>query len=599
MFFNRQILFVLALIFLRLNSASAATSEWHKSSSDAAQTRLIASFYEEKGERKLIAGVQFKIGSGWKIYGEQSGGIGMPPAFVFSGSNYLNHHISWPSSEIFEEKVGDETFHYSAYHNEVIIPVKIDLQKNGELAELTLSLDYGACKNICIPVNEKFSLKIPNEIDEEILKEIEKFYPTKLTDESTPTTTSPQQTTKLPTLLTYIFFALLGGLILNVMPCVLPVLSIKLFSIIDRPSANISRVRFSFFATTLGILTCFLSLALLACLIKITGNELGWGLQFQNPQFLIVLIIITTFFTANLFGKFELTFEQALATFLNKKINEGEKKKNIFLPNFLSGILATLLATPCSAPFLGSAISFALVQDFTIISVIFFFIGIGFSAPYIVLFFAPKLVYSLPKPGIWMIKFKKILALLMAATLFWLLHVLSNNLGLTASILVALLSAGIFFSTKIPEKSLRYVILAVLICAIFSVSEGLKKYQKPEVQKFESLWQKFDEEEIQRQVGLGKTVLVDITADWCLTCKFNKIRVLQSKEISLLIKRGDIIALRGDITKPNPEIMAFMRKYNRFAIPFNAVYGPGAVNGLVASELLNQGELLKLIEQAK
>ncbi len=598
MFFNRQIFFILALVFLRLNSASAATSDWHKSASDAAQTRFIASFYEEKGEKKLIAGVHFKISSGWKIYGEQSGGIGMPPVFTFSGSNYSDYHISWPSSEILEEKIGDETFRYSAYHNEVIIPIAVDLQKNGEPAELTLSIDYGLCKDICIPVSEKFSLKIPNEIDVETLKEIEKFYPTKLIRDSQLSDNKPSTPNNFP-LITYIFFALLGGLILNVMPCVLPVLSIKLLSIIDRPNASISRIRFAFFSTTLGIILCFISLALLACLIKFTGNELGWGLQFQNPQFLIILIIITTFFTANLLGKFEITFEEALASLLNKKINEGEKKKNIFVPNFFSGILATLLATPCSAPFLGSAISFALVQDFTTIFVIFFFIGIGFSAPYIALFFAPKLVYSLPKPGMWMAKFKQLLALFMVATLFWLLHILSENLSLTASVLVVLLIAGIFLCTKIKEKSLKYGIALVLICTIFALPGQFKKHQQNTKEESEMLWQKFDQEEIQRQISLGKTVLVDITADWCLTCKFNKINVLQSKQITLMLKRGDFIAMRGDITKPNPEIMAFLRKHNRFAIPFNAVYGPGAVNGLVTSELLNQDELLKLIEQAK
>lgn len=599
MFFNKQIPLILALIFLRLNYASAATTDWHKSASNAAETRLISSFYEDAGSKKLIAAVSFKISSGWKIYGKDSEGIGMPPSFDFTGSkNYLTHEVHWPKPELHQEKIGNETFEYSTYHNEVTIPITIDLQKVGEATELTLSLDYGLCKDICIPVSEKFSLTIPDEIDNASLKEIEKFYSKQLTSE-TNVIENEQQKVSSFRIIAYIFFALLGGLILNVMPCVLPVLSIKLLSVIDRPNSRLESIRFAFFSTTLGIIFCFLIFAILACAIKFTGNELGWGLQFQNPSFLIFLIIVVTFFTANLLGKFEISFEQVLATFLNKKIDEKEKKKNIFVPNFLSGILATLLATPCSAPFLGSAISFALVQNFATIFTIFFFIGIGFSAPYIFLLFAPRLVYLLPKPGMWMIQLKHFLALLMAATVLWLLHILSNNLDLTSTILILLLVVAIFLSFKISDKILKYAAIILLAGSAFALPRDFQKISKPSTENAEGLWQTFNEEEIYRQVREGKTVLVDVTADWCITCKFNKINVLQSEEIIILLKRGEIIGMRGDITKPNQEIMEFMRKHNRFAIPFNAVYGPSATKGLLAGELLNKSELLTLIKQAK
>ncbi len=614
MFFNKQIPLILALIFLCLNSASAATTKWHKSVSNAAETRLISSFYEDAGSKKLIAAIHFKISSGWKICSKDSEGIGMPPNFDFTGSkNYSAHKIYWPQPEFHEEKIGDETFKYSTYQNEVIIPIEIDLQKIDEATELTLALDYSLCKDVCIPVSEKFSLIIPSEIDSASLKEIEKFYSKKFIETSpllqkeggaTPSPTSsastdqPESTLSLR-LVAYIFFALLGGLILNVMPCVLPVLSIKLLSVIDRPNAQLERIRFAFFSTTLGILFCFLIFALLACTIKFTGNELGWGLQFQNPHFLIFLIIVVTFVTANLMGKFEITFEQVVATFLNKKIDESEKKKNIFVPNFFSGILATLLATPCSAPFLGSAISFALVQNFTIIFVIFFCIGIGFSAPYIILFFAPRLVHLLPKPGMWMIQIKYFLALLMAATVLWLLYILSSNLDLTATILISLMVVAIFFSFKISDKILKYATIILIVGSAFALPGDFHKRHKVSTERAEGLWQTFNEEEIYRQVREGKVVLINVSADWCITCKFNKINVLQSEEIVLLLKRGDIIGMRGDITRPNPEIMEFMRKHNRFAIPFDVVYGPGAPNGLLNSELLNKGELLKLIKQAK
>ncbi|MBM3579587.1 MAG: hypothetical protein FJX34_02295 [Alphaproteobacteria bacterium] len=523
MIFNKQIL-ILTLLLLRLNLAFAADTAWQKSEFGEAQTILIAQFRDGK----IAAEMHFKLGAGWKIYGQHSEGIGVPPSFDFSGStNYSSHQIIWPKAEDHEEKIGTEIFKYSTYQKEVTLPIDITPQDSTKPTNLTLKLDFGLCKDVCIPVTQKFSLQVPT---------------------TTTPPTLPLTTNHLP-LTTYILLALLGGLILNIMPCVLPVLSIKLLSIINHPRARLARIRFAFLATIIGIIFCFVIFALLASLLKFSGNEFGWGLQFQNPYFLIFLIIITSFFTANLLGKFEINFSQIAATFLHKKISTSEKKENIFIPNFLSGILATLLATPCSAPFLGSAISFALTKELSLIFLIFFWISIGFAAPYILLFFAPKLVYIFPKPGIWMEKVKHLMAILMAATVLWLVYILSHNL--------------------------------------------LNKDHK------DRLWYEFDEAKISYEVKRGKLVLVDITADWCLTCKFNKTNVLQSKEIVALLTSGEIIGLRGDITKPDPKIMEFMRKHNRFAIPFNAVHGPKAKDGLLTSELLNKEELLKLIEQAK
>ncbi len=596
MFFNRQIPSFFALFFLCCNFAFAANSDWIKSDLDAAKTRLIASTYEENGNKKLIIGVEFNLQPGWKIYGNDAGGIGMPPSFNFDGSkNYLNHQITWPEAERHEEVIGDQIFNYSAYHQNVIIPIEINLEKIEDENEINLSLEYGVCKDVCIPVNSKFSLKVKDETDVKVLREIQKFYPNQLIQNQEKA--DPEVTSK--SLFLYVLFAFLGGLILNVMPCVLPVLSIKLLSIINHPNAQIERVRFAFLATTLGILFCFVILSSLALTIKFTGNELGWGLQFQNTNFLIFLTLVVGFFTANLFGKFELSFEQFLANFLNKKINEGEKKKNVFLPNFLSGILATILATPCSAPFLGSAISFALTEDSSTILLIFFFIGIGFSAPYILLFFRPSLVHFLPKPGMWMLSLKKLLGLLMLTTWFWLLFVLSKSLDLIGISLVIAIFFGILLCLKIPERTFKSIAILALVLSSFSLSQKFSKKSEVIVEKSDELWREFSEEEIYKQVKEGNVVLVDVTADWCITCKFNKANVLQSEEITLMLKRGDFIGFRGDITKPNPKIMEFLRKHNRFAIPFNAVYGPSAPEGLLTSELLNKKELIKLINQAQ
>lgn len=590
---------VFATLFLQVTSAFCATSDWHENQSKGSQTKLIASFYKDStGQTKLIAGVHFKIADGWKIYGQGSDSIGLPPSFDFAGSkNVAKFDVFWPKPEAEEEKIGKETIRFFSYKGEVIIPLMIDLQTVDQTTELNLKLNYGLCKDICIAVNETFLLPVPAEIDTPALQEIQNFFPTQITNKTQETVTEPQAKSSL-SLTSVLLLAIFGGAILNIMPCVLPVLSIKLMSLIKYSNSQISRIRAAAFSTILGILFCFIFFATLACLIKITGSSFGWGLQFQNPQFLIFLILVLIIFTGNLLGMFEINFDQFLATVLNKEISKTEKEHKVFLPNFFSGILAVLLATPCSAPFLGTAISFALIQDFTDIFLIFLFIGIGFALPYFILLITPKLVYLLPKPGAWMVQVKQLMAGLLAATLIWLIYVLSHNIGAMPAFLVGILSVSIFYCLKIKSESLRYLTITVVVISIFSFPIGLQEHQKSEQAVYNNVWVEFDEAAIPQLVAQGKVVVVDITADWCITCKFNKIRVFQDKEVMAKLKGGDIIAMRGDITKPDEKIMNYMHKNHRYAIPFNAVYGPHAKDGLLTDELLNKKSLLELIDRA-
>lgn len=596
---KKNFVLIFATLFLQFSSAFSATSDWRENQSKGAQTRLIASFYKDPtGQTKLIAGVHFKIAEGWKIYGQGSDSIGLPPSFDFEGSkNLAKFDVFWPKPEAEEEKIGKEVISFFSYKGDLIIPLMVELQTTDQPTELNLKLNYGLCKDICIAVNETFSLPIPEEIDTKSLQEIQNFFPNKIT-QTQEAAAEPQENKSSLSLTSVLLLAIFGGAILNIMPCVLPVLSIKLMSLIKYSNSQTSRIRFAALSTILGILFCFIFFATLACLIKITGSSFGWGLQFQNPQFLIFLILVLVIFTGNLLGMFEINFDQFFATILNKKITKTEKDQRVFISNFFSGILAVLLATPCSAPFLGTAISFALVQDFSDIFLIFLFIGIGFALPYFILLITPKLVHLLPKPGTWMVQVKQLMAGLLAATLIWLIYVLSHNIGAMPAFLVGILSVSIFYCIKIKSELLRYLAITVVVISIFSLPIGLQEHQKSEQEIYNNVWIKFDEAEIPILVAQGKVVIVDITADWCITCKFNKIRVFQDKEIMAKLKGGDIIAMRGDITKPNEEIMNYLHKNNRFAIPFNAVYGPHAKDGLLTDELLNKKSLLELIDRA-
>jgi suppressor for copper-sensitivity B len=599
---------LLSVLALQNSFGASSLSQNHELS--GAKTSLISSAYEENGAKKLVAGVEFNLREGWKIYGNDESGMGMPPEFNFTASqNYKNHNIFYPQAVDGFEKIGSEEIKYKYYKNSVIFPIFIETLDQNQPTKLNLKLSFALCKDVCVPVNQEFSLDVNNEIDMISINKIEKFYGQNLVAKKFESSKDFSEidmslniegAKKNPNKIYFmILLAMFGGLILNIMPCVLPVISIKLISVLKHSGAPISQVRFSFFSTIIGILSCFMLLAFFSYAIQSAGSSLGWGFQFQNPFFLIFLIIILIFFIAELLGIFEITFSQILATLLDKKISEKEAQKNIFMPNFLSGILAVLLATPCSAPFLGSAISFAITQDFFTILLIFTFIGVGFSAPYIILIISPRLINFLPKPGKWMIKIKHLMAGFLVATAVWLTFVLSNTIGIFPSLLVAVFSILIFCSLKIKTKMVKIIFITLVIILSFTLPFDFHDRQLKSKSEQDTYWQFFDESILQNLIAQNKIIIVDVTADWCLTCKFNKMLVLNDKEITKKLKSGEVIGLRADITKPDSDVMKFLAKHNRYAIPFNAVYGPNAKNGLLASEFLNKKQLLSLIEKAR
>lgn len=596
---KKILLIVLSLlIFLNKNSYSAS-SNWAENESGTKVQLISSSYQDENKNEKLILGVHFKIQSGWKIYGQGSNGIGMPPVFDFKNSqNLKDYKLSWPKAILQMEEIAGETYEYYVYKDEVIFPITIDKINPDEKTIINLEIDYGLCKEICIPVHETLQLEITSQKDEKSLNKIQKFYENKITESKLKLSKNPS----LNQLLYITLIAILGGAILNIMPCVLPVLSIKIISIINHSKAPISRIRIAFIATIFGILFCFTLFAIIATAIKLAGNSFDWGLQFQNPYFLISLFLIFIAFIANLLGLFEINFNGFLANFLNKRINESEQKHRIIIPNFLSGILAVLLATPCSAPFLGTAITFALTQNITSIFVVFLAIGVGFSLPYFILLITPKLVYLFPKSGPWMFVVKKIMAGFLMATLVWILYILMNNIGFFLAILVAII--GILILKILTTKLGIFKIILILLLSLGSFliplkSEAIKSEEQINKQFENSLWQKFQEEEIAKYVAEGKIVIVDITADWCITCKFNKLRVFSDKEVIAKLKDTQIIAMRGDITIPDQKIMSYLHMNNRFAIPFNAVYGPNATNGIVTKVVLSKEDFFEILNKAK
>jgi len=393
-----------------------------------------------------------------------------------------------------------------------------------------------------------------------------------------------------------ILFAILGGFILNMMPCVLPVLSLKILNLVGHGGAHASVVRRSFLMTAAGILFSFLVLAALTILLKEFGLTLGWGVQFQQPLFLVCLILLLTFFAANMWGLFEIRLPSWLADNLSKTTYHPK-----LAGDFAIGAFATLLATPCTAPFLGTAVGFALASGPRDILVIFVALGFGMILPYLTIAFFPRFATSLPKPGKWMATLRHVLGVALASTAFWLTWVLSAQITARFAALVGLFMTGILLllCLRKANASLKLLRRGMIIFALaaFGATLGGSILPKPPAQT-DLLWTPFDERAIEADLQEGKTVFVDVTADWCLTCKANKKFVLSQGDIAQRLFHSDIITMQADWTNPDPAITAFLHKYGRYGIPFNVVFGPGAPQGMVLPELLTPASVTKALDQA-
>jgi len=403
----------------------------------------------------------------------------------------------------------------------------------------------------------------------------------------------------LSALLPVLFLALLGGLILNLMPCVLPVLSIKLLSVASHGGGEKRDVRRGFVAASLGILTMFLALAAALIGLKSAGETIGWGIQFQQPAFLAFMIVILTLFAANMWGVFEFTLPRFVA---DAGYSAGEHKG--VLGHFLTGAFAAMLATPCSAPFLGTAVGFALSRGPVEILAVFGALGIGLAGPYLLVAAFPGLATSLPRPGAWMIKLKWVLGFALAGTAVWLAYVMSAITGTeTVAVVVALaILAAVIPATKRLESSRlgRMAMPLALFLGVAAVLAPVVRDGGPAVQEasVDIGWAPFDTAAIARHVAAGKVVFVDVTADWCITCQFNKKRVLQAGEVSELLGAEGMVAMRADWTRPDPAIADFLASFGRYGIPFNVVYGPGADQGIPLPELLSESDVLGAVETA-
>ena len=407
----------------------------------------------------------------------------------------------------------------------------------------------------------------------------------------------------------YLLLAAVGGMILNLMPCVLPVISLKVLGFVSQAGEERMRVRQLGLAFSAGIVVAFLALAGLVVLLKGGGEQIGWGFQFQYPGFVMGMAGLVFALGLSLFGLF--TVNLTVGGVGGKGEGEG------LAGSFFNGVLATVLATPCTAPFLGTALGFAFAQTAALVWGIFAAIGVGMALPYVLLALEPGWMRLLPKPGGWMEHFKQLMGFLLMGTVLWLLWVLGKQVGVegviwTGAFLLCLALAGWLMGQWVDlgsSRRKRWIarVLALAVCVggylvflapVLEVEAALGGSESPGEGELD--WEPFSVERVEELLAGDRHVFIDFTAEWCWTCKVNERTVLASADVLARFAALDVVPVKADWTSRNPEITALLRTFGRSGVPFYVIFPAGHPDRpLVLPEVITAGMVLEKLDEAE
>jgi len=413
-------------------------------------------------------------------------------------------------------------------------------------------------------------------------------------------------------LIVWLGLAFLGGLILNLMPCVLPVIALKIFGFVNQARETPAQVRKLGIVYGLGVLFSFLVLAGLVIGVQSAGKLASWGMQFGNPYFIVAMVTLVTLVALNLFGLFEVTLAgSAMGTASELASREGTSGA------FFNGVLATALATPCTAPFLAGALGFAFAQPPAIIVLVFLTVGLGLAAPYVVLSFQPAWLKFIPKPGAWMEKFKIAMGFPMLATAFWLLSLTGRHYGtggmLWVGIFLIFVAAAVWIWGEFVQRGQKRKGLAMILSLLFlaggyalALEKQLQWRHPPKLTAGVIAtdpdgiqWQPWSAAAVAKARSEGRPVFVDFTADWCVTCQANKKTSIEIDSVRKKLKEINAVSLLGDYTLVPDDITEELKRFGKAGVPLVLVYPKDASKPpLELPSLLTPSIVLDALDQA-
>lgn len=406
---------------------------------------------------------------------------------------------------------------------------------------------------------------------------------------------------------------LLGGLLLNLMPCVFPVIGLKLIGFAQDGARNAAQMRRHAWAFAAGILAAFAVLAVLLLALRAAGEAVGWGFQLQSPGFVAAMVLLFVAIGLNFSGVYDigagLTRLAPMPSAPTSVTVQTEGRR--LAGAFGSGLLATLVATPCTAPFMGSAVGFTLDRPAATVVAVLSAVGIGMAAPYVALAHAPGLARRLPRPGRWMESFKQFLAFPMYATAAWLAWVLGQQAGLDAVLRIGLAAVLLALAAWTwgrfwQRGGGRAPAAAALVAGVSAGLAGWLAWPADDAQAdARSLpatasaargWEPYSDVRLQALRAQGRTVFVDFTAAWCISCQANKKLVLDGRAVQQAFERRDVVMMRADWTRRDPEITRALAAFGRNGVPLYLVYRPGMQQAAVLPELLTSELVLRAVE---
>jgi len=386
-----------------------------------------------------------------------------------------------------------------------------------------------------------------------------------------------------------IVFAFIGGLILNLMPCVFPIISLKALSFISMGGSSNTKIRLHALNFCLGVIISFISIALLIVALQKTGNIVGWGFQLQSP--LIVSSLCILMLIIGLILLLDIDIGSSLT-----RLGVIGNNETTYVSSFNTGVLAVIVASPCTAPFMGAAIGYAILQPSAITIPIFLFLGIGFSLPYLILALFPGLISRMPKPGQWMNYLKQFFALPMFGTALWLLWVFSLQTNLNSLIVLILtmllISFMFWLNTKDISKNIKTLSLSLILLAVISQLLSINKIESNDEVLVASQNIGLDNIETKLQTQ-NQAYLINFTAAWCITCQANEKLALSKPSVKKYLKDNDIQYIKIDWTNRNDEILLFLNKYERTGVPLYLYWKPGFEETKILPSILTEDLLIK------
>lgn len=475
------------------------------------------------------AGLHLRLAEGWHVYAEDPGDSGIPTRIEWTlPKGVAAGKIEWPPHRVIVEP-GD--IRVNGYKGEVLLPVpiRVDPGFSGKEIRLKAKAAWLVCEDICIPGQAELELVVP------------------VSDAGEPANTDlferfsglPPPGKSAGGLWLHLLLGFIGGLILNIMPCVLPVIGLKIMGFVHQAGATRLRVFQLGLAFCAGIFAFFLGIATLATALRAAGSELNWAFQFQNPWFVGIMAAVLLAFGLSLLGAFEILLPPSL----NHRIY-GMAASEGLGGAFGHGLFATLLATPCTAPFLGPALGYALAQPAPVVFAVFACVAAGMASPYFVLTARPAWLKLLPKPGAWMDRTKRFFGILLLLSAVWLGWVLWRQIA--------------------PQP-------------------GREPFAP----------------QLERALATGKTVFVDFTADWCVNCKVNERLILKTERVRQLFREHDVAFLVADWTRGDDDITALLRSFGRAGVPLYVIYPRCGGTPVVLPEVITAGMIEEVLNKIR